>query len=190
MKKFLLLLSFTIFYVQSNAQGINASLGTGTEWVRLELGYSLNEQIHAGVRLCPGFNSIGIPSYYSGYIRKTFSENDLGWTMFRASYRGYIGGSLGLISTKGKSTYDVILGTTNTSKSRSALGFSGDAGVEILYGERGKFGSFFELNVGQVPNYFNRLDETISNITNNTNKDPKLAAFWGFALGVRIYFGK
>jgi hypothetical protein len=137
MRSFLLVSFLSAISLFTKGQGVHAAIGSGTEWVRLEVGYSVSEQIHTGVRLCPGFNSAGIPSYYAGYFRKTFQENDLGWSFVKASYRGYLGASAGLIQVKGNSTYDLFTGNVSESKSRSAFGFSGDAGVEILYGNKG-----------------------------------------------------
>jgi hypothetical protein len=172
-----------------NAQGLNVGFGTGTEWVRIEAGYSISEQMHAGVKFVPGFNAVGIPSYYAGYFRYTFEENDFGNGFLNAAFRGYVGGSAGLIRMKGQTVYDFYNGTS-TSEPRSTIGFSADAGGEILYGRKGKWGSFFELNIGQVPNYFNTLNGSLNNALTGEDNEIKLAAFWGIAAGFRVYFGK
>jgi hypothetical protein len=185
MKKILFTICLGVSAMVVKAQGLNVAFGTGTEWVRLELGYSISEQIHAGARFVPGFNTIGIPSYYAGFFRYTFEENDFGGGFLNASFRGYLGASAGLIRTKG-SAYS-IYGNTEP---RSTIGFSADAGGEILYGRSGKWGTFFELNLGQVPNYFNTLGTQLNNVFGEQQEDVKLAAFWGFAAGFRIYFGK
>ncbi len=167
------------------AQGLNAGFGSGTEWVRLELGYSISEQIHAGARFVPGFNTIGIPSYYAGFFRYTFEEKDFGGGFLNAAFRGYLGASAGLIRTKGSSSF--LYGNTEP---RSTIGFSGDAGGEILYGRSGKWGTFFELNLGQVPNYFNTLSTQLGNVFAEEQEEVKLASIWGIAAGIRVYFGK
>ncbi len=176
------LICLTNMFVHS--QGLNVGFGTGTEWVRIEAGYSISEQMHAGARFVPGFNTIGIPSYYSGFFRYTFEENDFGNGFLNASFRGYVGASAGLIRTKG--TVSSIYGSTDP---RSTIGFSADAGGEILYGRSGKWGSFFELNLGQVPNYFNTLSTQTANLFGE-EKEVKLASVWGIAAGFRFYFGK
>ncbi|MFM7662338.1 MAG: hypothetical protein ACKO6A_06715, partial [Bacteroidota bacterium] len=51
------------------SQGLNIGFGTGTEWVRIEAGYSVSEQMHVGAKFVPGFNAVGIPSYYAGFFR-------------------------------------------------------------------------------------------------------------------------
>lgn len=181
MKKYLLYFTFITSFL-SQAQGLNGGFSSGTEFVRLELGYSFNESSHAGVRFVPGFNIIGIPSYYAGYFRKTFKENDFGSGSINAAFRGYVGGSLGLIRQKGNN----LLGSTDN---RSGIGFSADIGGEILYGRSGKFGSFFELNLGQVPNYFNTLSSSLGALSGNETK-AKLASIWGINAGIRFYFGR
>jgi hypothetical protein len=185
MKKVLLFISLTISVLTVNAQGVNVGFGTGTEWVRLELGYSMSDQMHTGVRFIPGFNTIGIPSYYAGFFRYTFEENDFGFGFLNASFRGYVGASAGLIRTKGSASS--VYGNTEP---RSTIGFSADAGGEILYGRSGKWGTFFELNLGQVPNYFNTLNSNLNNSLTGTNTEVKLASIWGISTGFRVYFGK
>jgi hypothetical protein len=185
---------FTVFLGASSlfvkAQGVNVGFGTGTEWVRLEAGYSISDQMHAGVRFVPGFSTVGIPSYYAGFFRYTFEENDFGGGFLNAAFRGYVGGSAGLIRLKGSTVYDFYNGGSSTSENRTAIGFSADAGGEILYGRSGKWGSFFELNIGQVPNYFNTITTQTTNLLTNQDEEVKLASIWGFSAGFRFYFGK
>jgi hypothetical protein len=181
MKNYFLIITLTIAgFVK--AQGFNGGFGSGTEFVRLELGYSFSDAVHGGVRFVPGFTTVGIPSYYAGFFRKTFKENDFGGGYINAAFRGYIGGSVGLIRLKGNTLL-------NGSENKSGFGFSGDLGGEILYGRSGKFGSFFELNLGQVPNYFNTLTNSLDGLYGNTTK-TKLAAIWGFNAGIRVYLSK
>ena len=188
MKKvyFICLLSMYSFFGNSQ-QGINIGFGSGTEWIRFEAGYSISEQMHAGVRAVPGFSFLSIPAYYAGFFRYTFDDNDFGGGNINAAWRGYVGGSAGVIRKSGNSFLDVL--NEQQHDDQYALGISADAGFEILWGRRGKFGQFFELNVGQVPNLFNELSGSISNIFDETPKEPKIAAFWGFAAGIRVYFG-
>ena len=190
MKKIIFISSFLLLCSLSTVfgKGINASLGSGTEMFRLELGYSINENLHTGIRLCPGFKSVGFPSYTAGFIRKTFKDRDLGYGFFNASYRGYIGGSLGLINLKGNSTYDFMTGKTTTSDSKSTIGFSADLGVEILYGSRKGFGTFIELNGGQVPNSINKLNEDLNSLISGQKQETKIASSWGIVAGIRLYF--
>jgi hypothetical protein len=190
MKKFYFICLFGLSTLSTKAQGINVGFGTGTEWVRLEAGYSISDQMHTGVRFVPGFNTVGIPSYYAGFFRYTFEENDFGGGFLNAAFRGYVGGSAGLIRLKGSTVYDIYNGGSSTSENRTAIGFSADAGGEILYGRSGKWGSFFELNIGQVPNYFNTLNNELNNALTGAETETKLAAIWGFAAGFRVYFGK
>lgn len=184
MKKLLFIASFTLTF-NSFSQGLYFGFGSGVEGLRLEAGYSLNDNLHIGARFAPGFNLIGIPSYYAGAVRYTFEDNDFGPGFLNASFRGYLGASLGLIRLKGDYIYD-IYGNQST-ESRSQIGLSADAGAEFLYGKRGRFGSFFELNLGQVPSYFNTLNNIVT-IYGQEAEPIKLAAFWGFSAGIRIYF--
>jgi hypothetical protein len=191
MKTVLLVLLFLNVSLISFTQGINIGFGTGTEWVRVEAGYSITDNLHAGARFVPGFNSIGIPSYYAVFGRKNFNESDFGGGFFNASVRGYLGASVGLIRLKGQVLYDYYTGNSSNSENRTGIGFSLDAGGEILYGRSGKFGGFFELNLGQVPNYFNTLNSSLSNaLSDQPEEEVKLASVWGLATGFRFYFGR
>lgn len=183
MKKLIIVLLVCFVGLKTNAQGINIGLGSGTEWLRLEAGYSLSENIHIGAQLAPGFQVVGIPAFYAGFFRYTFDDNEFGGAFISAAFRGYVGASAGLIRSK-ETTY----GLTASSEPRSAIGISGNAGVEILYGRTGKFGSFFELSLGQVPNYFNTINTGLDNLYGN-QEEVKLAAIWGFSAGIRFYFG-
>lgn len=188
MKNILLVFSF-LFALNSIGQGLNFGFGSGVEWVRLEAGYSLNDNLHLGARFVPGFSTIGIASYYAGTARYTFDDNDFGGGFINAAVRGYVGGSIGLIRLKGGNVYD-IYGNSSGGETRSQIGFSADAGGEILYGNSGRFGTFFEINLGQVPNYFNTLNNITSNVLASEPEPVKLAAFWGFSAGLRMYFGR
>ena len=190
--KTLKILSFILFLNLishlSKAQGINFGFGSGTEIARLEIGYSISEDLHFGAQISPGISSFDLPGFYGGFFRKTFKEDDFGGGFWNASYRGYIGASLGLIRSKGG--YDLLTGEKNLPK--STLGIAGTGGIEILYGKKGRFGSFFELNIGQVPNYMTTLGNKTTNLLSpeEEQKEVKLASLWGFNAGFRVYFGK
>lgn len=188
MKKVYLIFTMCLTNIVIFSQGINIGFGSGTEWLRLEAGYSISEQMHVGARIAPGFNSVGIPSYYSGFFRYTFEENDFGNGYINAAFRGYLGGSAGLIRQK-QSIYDVLLNEYEN-EVRTAIGFSADAGGEILWGRNAKWGSFFELNIGQVPNFFNTFNNTVNNLIDEDTEETKIASFWGIATGIRVYFGR
>ena len=188
MKKVYFISMLIMYSFFGNSQeGINIGFGSGTEWIRFEAGYSISEQMHAGVRVVPGFSFLSIPAYYAGFFRYTFEDNDFGYGNINAAWRGYVGGSAGVIRKSG-SSYSSLL-DEEPRDDKYALGISADAGFEILWGRRGKFGQFFELNVGQVPNLFNDLAETLDGLFDENYKEPKIASFWGFATGIRVYFG-
>jgi hypothetical protein len=185
MKKIFIVLTLSLVSLTSNAQGINIGLGTGTEWFRLEAGYSIDDRLHIGAQLSPGFELVGIPAYYAGFFRYTFDDNEFGPAFFNASFRGYVGASAGLIRQKNEILDPFNI---NDSEPKSAIGISGNAGVEFLYGRSGRFGSFLELNVGQVPNYFQTLTSEITNAFNDEPENSKIASIWGIAAGIRFYF--
>jgi hypothetical protein len=188
MKKVYFISMLIMYSFFGNSQeGINIGFGSGTEWIRFEAGYSISEQMHAGVRVVPGFSFLSIPAYYAGFFRYTFDDNDFGGGNINAAWRGYVGGSAGVIRKSG-SSYLYVLGE-EPHPDKYALGISADAGFEILWGRRGKLGQFFEVNVGQVPNLFNDLGEALNDLIEDNPKEPKIASFWGFATGIRVYFG-
>ena len=181
MKKllFLILLASSGF---ANSQGLHFAFGTGTSFFKLEAGYSLSEELHVGAYYSPGFSIFDMPSSFGGYGRYSFEENDFGGGFFDAAFRGYVGANLGMLKLAGSTQYDFWTGETIITPSKSTLGFSALAGVEFLYGRKGKFGSFIELHAGKVPNYFN----TLSTITGGTTK---ISSPWGLNAGIRLYFG-
>lgn len=164
---------------------VTIGLGAGTEWLRLEAGYSITENTHVGVQISPGLELVGIPSFHTGFIRYTFNDNEFGGSLLTAAFRGYVGGSLGLIRS-GRNLY----ASFTSQAPRYGIGISGNAGVEVLYGSSGKFGSYLELNLGQVPNYYNAAYNYYGNLINGSPENVRLAATWGFGAGIRFYFRK
>lgn len=53
-----------------------------------------------------------------------------------------------------------------TFPSKSSIGFSGDLGLEILYGANSRFGTFTEVKLGQVSNV---LSPYLSGLQNDDN---------------------
>jgi hypothetical protein len=176
---FLLVLTTSSF---TYSQGVHFAFGTGTSFFKLEAGYSLSDELHFGAYSSPGFSIFDMASSIGGYGRYTFEENDFGGGLIDASFRGYLGANLGMLKLAGSSEYDFWSGQTTVTPSKTTIGFSALAGVEFLYGRKGKFGSFIELHAGKVPNYFNSL----SSITGGTTK---ISSPWGLNAGIRLYFG-
>lgn len=150
-------------------EGINVSLGSGTTLVRGEIGYTFLKKINVGLYYGPSFMNISPRSYgVSGrYYGKT---NEIGSSFFQFSSRGYLGANLGLISNE----------------ETTELGYSGNLGVDLLYGKRGGFGTFFEVNIGNSPNYFNSMMSSFD-LDNSDNSSEKLGSLFGFMFGFRFY---
>jgi len=181
MKKLLLI---GLFFISSfsYSQGVHFAFGSGTSIFRLEGGYSISDNLHVGGYFSPGFSLLDLPSSYGGYGRYNFDDNDFGGGFIDASFRGYIGADLGLISLQGSTEYDFWTGETVVTPSQSTLGVSAFGGVEFLYGRKGKFGSFIEGHIGRNANYFNTLSTILGGET-------KLTSIWGLNAGLRFYFG-
>jgi hypothetical protein len=190
----LLVLSFASKTNFVKAQGLNFAFGSGTELFRLELGYSINDKIHAGVQYTPGLSFVNSPSFLAGWFRKSFEEKDGGNSFFHFSSRAYVGATIGILKLAGKTDYDMFTGTTTKTDPINKIGFSGNAGAEFLYGKSKNLGYYFELNVGQVPNFFNSVFSTLEDDLNtgqtNVKKEQKIASFWGISTGIRYYFNK
>jgi hypothetical protein len=182
MKKTLILF-FLAIAGSTYSQGVHFAFGTGTSLVRLEGGYSISEKLHVGGYFSPGFSFGNIPKSFGGYGRFSFEENDFGNGFINASFRGYVGADIGIMKLEGSTSYDLLTGNIVTNPAKTALGFSGMAGAEFLYGRTGKFGSFIELHLGKVPNYFNSLSSL-------TGSSVKISSPWGLNAGIRMYFGK
>ena len=180
MKRLFIALICLTYSLVSNAQ-VNIGLGAGTEWLRLEAGYSFTENIHGGVQIAPGYRLASIPAFYGGFMRYTFDENPLFGGS--SSFRGYVGGSLGLISAG--NVYDYI---GYDYDSQIALGISGNGGLEILFGRQGKIGYYYELNIGQVPNFLNSALRSWENLYSDNDSRINPAAWWGMSTGFRVYF--
>lgn len=180
MKKLLIIASFFISSF-SFSQGVHFALGSGTSIFKIEGGYSISENLHLGGYFSPGFSLLDLPSSYGGYGRYNFEANDFGSGFFDASFRGYVGADLGLISLKGSSQYDIFTFEYVETQSKTTIGFSAFGGVEFLYGRKGKFGSFIEGHIGRNVNYLNSLSTLFGGET-------KLTSPWGLNTGIRFYF--
>jgi hypothetical protein len=163
-------------------QGVHFGFGSGTQWLKLEGGYSLSENLHLGAYYAPGFTVLsegGVPSSYGLYGRYNFDDNEFGGGFLVASFRGYLGADVGLIHAKGYQAYNENYKLVNV-ESQTTVGFSAFGGGEILYGSKGKFGSFFELHIGRVSNVFNSL-------LSMYDTDVRLTSLWGLNVGLRMY---
>ena len=75
-------LIFALFIVSSfysNAQGVHGGFSGGSQLLKIEAGYSLNENIHVGGYYSLGMdlNAIPLPSSYGVYGRYSFEKSDL-----------------------------------------------------------------------------------------------------------------
>jgi hypothetical protein len=185
MNKLFLLLFLMTFGLSAKAQGFHGGLGMGTQYLRLELGYSISENIHIGTQLHPMIRFANMPAFYAGYFRYTFEEVDypIGRGMYGFSYmRPYVGASLGLL----KYRYVDYSSQANPPVNLSKMGFSGNIGIESSSDIDAVFASFIELNFGQIQNMFDTFE---SNFWSNGNNTTILTSYWGFSVGIRFYFG-
>lgn len=187
MKKTLFTAVLFLLLNNSKAQGVHIGLGTGTEFLSGEIGYSLSEFLHAGVRYSTPLVFNKSASFVGVYVRKNFEKMEFGENK---SARFYIGASAGFLERK-----DYIItelggrgGFSQTNiPAKSSIGFSGDLGVEILYGSNSRFGTFTEIKLGQVSNVISQFSNLENNIT--AAKEDAGKTFWGINFGMRYYFG-
>jgi len=188
MKKLLFVVLTFLSLNSLKSQGLNGAFYAGTQIIKLELGYSLSENLHIGGYFGPGFENsiIPIPSSYGGYVRHTFKKNEIiSNELFTLSMRPSLGASLGLIHTNEYSSYIYTItgGVYKITPAKTELGYCGDAGIEFLYGTSGKFGSYFGIQAGKIPSYF----KSVISALNETTTDSKTTNF-GFNVGFRFYF--
>lgn len=173
-----ILLSSTV-----NAQihfGINSG---STSWIGAEIGYSINENLHFGVKLHPSFDVANVAGFYGGYFRKTFEEREIfnfGYSQW--SLRPLVFGTLGYIPSITSSSIDWMTGNTTSTSTKSQIGGCVGGGVEFLWGKSARIASPLEIGVGKMPSIFS----SINSIASETNKTT--SAFY-FNAGLRIYIG-
>lgn len=190
MKKTLFTAVLLLLIINSKAQGINFGVGSGTELFSAELGYSFSEYLHAGIRYSAPLISDRSASFMGVYIRKNFEKMEFGENK---SARFYVGASAGFLERKEYTVTEIgYFGGTfmkeKTFPSKSSIGFSGDLGLEILYGANSRFGTFTEVKLGQVSNV---LSPYLSGLQNDDNaaKEDAGKTFWGINFGMRFYLG-
>ena len=187
--KKLFLVVMTLLSLNSlRSQGLHGAFYAGTQIIKLELGYSLSENLHVGGYFGPGFDNsvIPVPSSYGGYVRHTFKKNEIFNNQFMTlSMRPSIGASLGLIKTNEYKTtnYSTFPSNETTIPAKTEFGYCGDAGIEFLYGTSGKFGSYFGIQAGKIPSYFKSISSALDE---NTTKSS--TTNFGFNIGFRFYF--
>jgi hypothetical protein len=166
MKSLMLVLSISLISNIYAQEGINFSLGTGTSLIRAEVGYTFLKKVNVGAYYVPSFlespRSFGVSGRYYGKTNEIGSAS-----FFQFSTRGYLGASLGMISDD----------------EDMELGYSGNLGVDFLYGKSGAYSTFFEANIGNSPNYFNSLMSSFS----SEGSEKSLGSVFGFMFGFRFY---
>jgi hypothetical protein len=185
-KLFFVLLMFSS--LTSKGQGIHAGLGGGSEFIRLELGYSILENLHIGAQASPMSRAFDIPAYYAGYLRFNFEgleiNDNLGRNMIGFSMiRPYVGASFGTVRYK----YNEFFSSDKQIINISQIGFSGNIGIESSNGFDGVFASFVEISFGQIPNAFDDFFNKKELADNSSS--ISLTSFWGLNGGIRFYFG-
>lgn len=188
MKK--IITSFILLFigVTSNAQGIHGGFSSGTQLLKIEAGYSLDENIHLGAYYSLGMdlNIIPLPSSYGAYGRYTFNKREIvNNNFFSINMRPYLGASLGLIQSDEVINFNFFDGTQSTIPAVSELGYLASAGIELLYGNKSSWGSFFEIGVGNAPNYYRALNSTLNQTF--TNETPEGVSALSFNIGIRFY---
>ena len=182
---------FGIFIAfNSNAQGIHGGFSSGSQIFKLEVGYSLNENLHVGAYYSPGMDLsvIPLPSSYGVYGRFTFEKRDIfsnDW--FEVNMRPYLGASLGQIHTNEILSLGGSLnpGSNETTPAKTEFGYLASGGIELLYGSNSSWGSFFEFGLGKAPSYFKAISSSASGF--NTGKEPEGTGVFSFNVGIRFY---
>ena len=164
-KSFMLVLCLSSISNLNAQEGLNFSLGTGTSLLRAEVGYTLLKKINIGAYYGPSF--LTLPRSYGVSARYYGKTNEIGSSsFFQFSSRGYLGANLGFISDEND----------------MELGYSGNLGVDLLYGKTGGYSTFFEANIGNSPNYFNSLFSML-----DSGSSDKLGSLFGFMFGFRFH---
>jgi hypothetical protein len=159
--------------------GINSG---SSSWLGVQVGYSINENLHLGVSLHPSFDAANFSGFYGGYARKTFGETELfsigdwRWTM-RPLVFGTLGIIPGITSTSFSSSFQVISTTT-----KSEFGGSVGGGIELMWGKNAKIATPIEIGVGKMPSVF-------SSINNLLTQNQKTTSTLYFNSGIRLYLG-
>jgi hypothetical protein len=175
----------------SNAQGIHGGFSTGSQIFKVEVGYSLNENLHAGVYYSPGMDLsvIPLPSSYGVYGRYTFEKNAIfnnDW--FEVNMRPYLGASLGQIHTNEIVTLSSSFSTSGNNRitpAKTEFGYLASGGIELLYGSNSSWGSFFEIGLGKAPSYFTAVSSTATGISSGV--EPVGTSTFSFNAGIRFY---
>jgi hypothetical protein len=190
MKKILFTAVLSLLFYSSKAQGVHFGVGTGTEMLSGELGYSISEYLHAGVRYSTPLIFDKSATFVGVYVRKSFEKMEFGENK---AARFYVGASAGFLERKEYTVTEIgSFGGTfmkeNTFPAKSSIGFSGDLGVEILYGANSSFGTFTEVKLGQVSNV---ISPYLSGLQNDDEaaKEDAGKTFWGINFGMRFYLG-
>ncbi len=190
-------LIFALFIVSSfysNAQGVHGGFSSGSQLLKIEAGYSLNENIHVGGYYSLGMdlNAIPLPSSYGVYGRYSFEKSDLfsnDWIQVTA--RPYVGASVGqihtneIVSSTTTLSFPFSSSTSKVTPAKTEMGYLASAGIELLYGSNSTWGTFFEIGVGKAPNYFKAITSTLNSLDSNSTPDG--TGTFSFNVGFRFY---
>jgi hypothetical protein len=190
-------LIFALFIVSSfysNAQGVHGGFSGGSQLLKIEAGYSLNENIHVGGYYSLGMdlNAIPLPSSYGVYGRYSFEKSDLfsnDWIQVTA--RPYVGASVGqihtneIVSSTTTLSFPFSSSTSKVTPAKTEMGYLASAGIELLYGSNSTWGTFFEIGVGKAPNYFKAITSTLNSLDSNSTPDG--TGTFSFNAGFRFY---
>jgi hypothetical protein len=190
MKKTLFTAVLFLLFYNSKAQGVHFGVGSGTEILSAELGYSINEYLHAGVRYSTPLIFNKSASFIGVYVRKNFEKMEFGENK---AARFYVGASAGFLERKEYTVTEIGVrgifgGEEKIFPAKSSIGFSGDLGFEILYGANSRFGTFTEVKLGQVSNVISPYLSGLQNDDEAAKVDGG-KTFWGINFGMRFYLG-
>jgi len=190
MKTTLLIFSLILANL-SFTQGVNFGVSSGTQFFKLEGGYSMSENIHVGAYYSPGFDFVyRLPMSTGAFARYTFElKNVIDNSWFNFGIRPFLGANLGVIHRK--EGYDLINLNSEVQPAETNLGYAISGGVEMLYGREAKWGTFFEFSLGKTPNVFKTLTSISTTALygeDTTIEEPDGTGFFSANFGFRFYF--
>lgn len=166
------------------AQGLHLGFLSGSEtFVKGELGYSLNENIHLGVYYGVGFTILNtpLPSSVGIYGRYNFNKFE---SVKHGTGRIYVGGEIGNMNTKSVYLQSIPWGSGVTVPEKSEKSYSVKFGLETFPNPTKNLVLFFDIGLGNVPSFLEAI--IIDNAYGNNTEFP--SSFFSYGVGLRYYF--